>query len=68
MKTYRYVREDVRIYPDILIPGEGSLVANPGDEREFEQPPDNAWVEVEPTSFTFTAPEAPVTPAFSVEE
>ena len=41
---YRYTAEDDRVYPDILVPGEGSLVARPGDEREFEVPPgDGRW-------------------------
>lgn len=48
MTAYRYAGFDVRYYPDIVIPGEGSLVAHPGDERELEAAPDSRWIEVEP--------------------
>lgn len=47
MKKYRYIGAYEVTYPDIVIPGEGSLVAHPGDEREFDSPPDpHWWVEV----------------------
>lgn len=54
MPNYRYVGTEC-VYPNIIIPGEGSLVARPGDVREFDTPPDPVWW-VEDN-------EAPVTPA-----
>ena len=43
MPKYRYAGEIERVYPDLVIPGEGSLVAHPGDEYEGEKPPDPYW-------------------------
>lgn len=40
-----YIGHDERLYPDYVFDGE-SLVAHPGDVREFENPPtDGRWVE-----------------------
>lgn len=47
MAKFRYVGSEC-IYPNILIPGEGSLVAKPGDVREFDTPPDLVWWVREP--------------------
>jgi hypothetical protein len=48
LAEYRYVGTEC-FYPNIIIPGEGSLVAKPGDVREFDNPPDRTWwVPVEP--------------------
>jgi hypothetical protein len=48
---YQYAGFTERTYPDIIIPGEGSLVVEPGDIREFEAPPsDGLWFPVKPKS------------------
>lgn len=73
MAEYRYVGTDCW-YPNIIIPGEGSLVAKPGDVREFDTPPDETWwvpVEAPPAAEPPAQPKPPVpaTPvAFSAKE
>lgn len=42
MPKFKYVGAEC-YYPNIIIPGEGSLVAHPGDVREFDTPPDRTW-------------------------
>jgi len=42
LSKYKYVGTEC-FYPNIIIPGEGSLVAHPGDVREFDTPPDTTW-------------------------
>lgn len=44
---FRFAEEITRFYPDILLPEGGSLVANPGDVREFVEPPPGLWVRVD---------------------
>lgn len=44
MQSYMYLGPYERVYPDILDPPHGSLVAVPGDVREFDEPPDARWV------------------------
>jgi hypothetical protein len=47
MTKFFYTGEDVRVYPDIVIPGEGSLIAHPGDVRDFDdEPTDGRWLPV----------------------
>ena len=44
---YLFIGPGERFYPDIIVPGEGSLMAYPGDIREFDDPPsDGNWVPV----------------------
>lgn len=51
MAKFKYVGETQRVYPDIIIPGKGSLVANPGDEVELPKAPTSLyWVELPATS------------------
>jgi hypothetical protein len=58
---FRYTREDERVYPQIVIPGEGSLVAHAGDIRDLdENPGDGRWVAADPPKPSFT-PAAPAT-------
>lgn len=47
---YRYTAEYPVLYPDYIIPGEGSLAGNPGDVRDFgdREPPDFRWTPVLP--------------------
>jgi hypothetical protein len=46
---YRYTPEYPVLYPDYIVPGEGSLTGNPGDVRDFGamKPPDDRWVPVQ---------------------
>jgi hypothetical protein len=63
---FRYIGEDERVYPQIVIPGEGSLVAHPGDERDLDEDPgDNRWVSElpPPPPSTPSTPAIPATPA-----
>lgn len=47
LPRYRCFSEQERIYPEIVIPGTGSLVAKAGDEVEMDEPPDwHWWIEV----------------------
>jgi hypothetical protein len=44
LTAYRYLGFDERTYPDIVVPGEGTLVAKPGDVRELDEAPgDDRW-------------------------
>lgn len=47
MTKYRFTGAYELTYPGIMIPGEGSLVAKPGDVRELEHAPDFNWIPVE---------------------
>jgi hypothetical protein len=59
----RYIGEDERVYPQIVIPGEGSLVAHAGDVRDLdENPGDGRWVDASPPKPSFI-PATPATPA-----
>jgi hypothetical protein len=51
MTLYKFTWPAVLIYPDI------GLTAHPGDECEFQTPPDSRWI---PVTASTTAPE-PVT-------
>lgn len=66
MQQYKFAWPFAVTYPDILIPGEGSLVAFPGDVREFEEAPDDKWVPVVPSTPT-PAPSFSVAPASKEE-
>ena len=46
MPKYRFAEETPRIYPGILLPEGGSLVAQHGDIREFDEPPPGLWIPV----------------------
>jgi hypothetical protein len=47
LSKYQYLGNTERIYLDVVIPGEGSLVAHPGQIVEFAAPPgDGLWVKV----------------------
>jgi len=48
MAEYRYVAETEVIYPDIVIPGAGSLIGRLGAVIKFTPPADGRWVLVEP--------------------
>ena len=44
---YVFIGEDDRIYGHVVVPGEGTLVAHPGDVREWDEPPtDGRWLPV----------------------
>lgn len=45
---YQYLGFDTRTYMDIVVPGKGSLVAEPGKQYEFpgDPPSDGFWVPV----------------------
>lgn len=47
MPTYLYTGLYDRVYPEIMT-SDGSLHAVLGDVRDFEVPPDDAWVEHKP--------------------
>jgi hypothetical protein len=42
LSKFRYIGAEC-VYPNILVPEGGSLVARPGDVREFDTPPDPVW-------------------------
>jgi hypothetical protein len=42
LAKFRYIGAEC-VYPNILVPEGGSLVAHPGDVREFDTPPDRTW-------------------------
>jgi hypothetical protein len=47
LKKYEFIGTEPKFYPDIVIPGKGSLFAEPGDVVAFETPPsDGSWFEV----------------------
>jgi hypothetical protein len=47
LSKYQYLGNVERVYPDVVIPGEGSLVAKPGLIQEFDKPPtDGLWVKI----------------------
>ena len=49
MQKYLFIGQSNRFYPAIIVPGEGSLYAHPGDLCSFEEgqaPTDGCWVEV----------------------
>ena len=51
MPNFQFIGQFARFYPDIMT-GTGSLIAEPGDVRSFDEPPsDGQWVET-------SAPEA----------
>ena len=59
MAPYKFTWPYQVTYLEIVIPGEGSLVANPGDVRDFDSPPDSRWIPVVPPALLKTPP-APV--------
>ena len=64
MPNYRYLGFDERVYPATVIPGEGTLVAKPGDERELDEAPgDGRWVAADPGPAERDVPE----PVFTFE-
>jgi hypothetical protein len=48
-EKYRFAFPATLLYPDVLIPGEGSLIAYPGRVIDFPPPADGRWVRVEAT-------------------
>lgn len=63
MPKYLYAGETELFYPGILIPGEGSLTARPGDERDFDgDPPPGNWVLVQDAPLSPPPPPAPPAP------
>jgi hypothetical protein len=49
LPLFKYLGFDERVYPDFVIPGEGSLVARPGEVRELgDAPGDGRWEPAEP--------------------
>jgi hypothetical protein len=45
MSNYLFIGQAPRLYPNFLIPGQGSLIAESGDVWNFEQPPnDGLWL------------------------
>ena len=60
MPLFKYLGFDERVYPDFVIPGEGSLVARPGEVRELSDVPgDGRW---EPADDERDEPEPEITP------
>ena len=43
MTKYRYFGQGSAAYPDVVIPGEGSLWVEPGDVKELDGNPDPRW-------------------------
>ena len=43
MTKYRYFGFADAAYPDVVIPGEGSLYVKPGDVKELDENPDPRW-------------------------
>ena len=43
MTKYRYFGQGSAAYPDVVIPGEGSLWVEPGDVKELDENPDPRW-------------------------
>ena len=51
MTKYRYFGQGSAAYPDVVIPGEGSLFVQPGDVKELDENPDPRWfIEVTDTA------------------
>jgi hypothetical protein len=43
---YQFIGQSERFYPAVFVDGR-SLIANPGDKHEFDEPPsDGLWVKV----------------------
>lgn len=59
MTKYRYFGQGSAAYPDVVIPGEGSLRVEPGDVKELDENPDPRWF-IEVAS---PAPEVKASPA-----
>lgn len=58
MTKYRYFGQGPAAYPDVVVPGEGSLYVQPGDVKELDSNPDPRWfIEV-----ADPAPEVKATP------
>ncbi len=50
MQNYQFIGPAPRFYPAIVVPGEGSLIAVPGDVCEFaagQEPNDGLWAETD---------------------
>lgn len=70
MARFQYVGETQRVYPDIIIPGVGSLVANPGDIVELDKLPGRFyWVELtKPATSPVVSSPSTATPAAPTTE
>jgi hypothetical protein len=48
MTNYLFIGQTPRLYPNVIIPGRGSLIAEPGDVWTLDtEPGDGLWVETD---------------------